>query len=376
MAADTSQLIYQIALPLLPDIGLRRSKELIAYFGDAETIFRSSIDDWHESHFTTERIQHILSARTEALRRAEREIAFIQKHNIQTYYFEDEDYPQRLAECPDCPLLLYSKGNLQLNKGKFLSVVGTRMPTDRGKEACRQLVTDLAQLCPDVTIVSGLAYGIDVTAHRAAIQAGLPTIIVPGHGLDRIYPAMHRQTAIDAMQQGGILTEFMSETQPDKPNFVARNRIIAGLSDATVVVESKVKGGSLITADMAWNYNRDIFAFPGRITDVQAAGCNALIRLNRAALIQSAEDLVQSLGWQSQVGRQTSLLDSPTFAVPLEHEQQRIIDILHEHEDGIHVNSLVIEMQLPYAQLTTILFQMEMNGYLKSLPGGIYRALI
>lgn len=376
MATDASQLIYQIALPLLPDIGLRRSKELIAYFGDAEAVFASTINDWQESHFSRDRVQHILSARDEVLRRAERELAFIQKHQIQTYYFEDDDYPQRLAECPDCPLLLYGKGHLQFNQPHFLSIVGTRMPTDRGKDTCRRLVTDLAQLVPGTTIVSGLAYGIDVTAHRAAIEAGLPTIIIPGHGLDRIYPAIHRQTAIDAMQQGGILTEFMSDTQPDKPNFVARNRIIAGLSDATIIVESKVKGGSLITADMAWNYNRDLYAFPGRISDQQSAGCNALIRLNRAALIQSAEDLVQSLGWQVQTERQTSLLDTPDFLPTLDPTQQRIIDILHQQDDSLHVNSLVIEMKLPYAQLTTILFQMEMNGYLKSLPGGLYRALI
>ena len=199
----------------------------------------------------------------EALSRAEKELAFVEKHRISTYWCQDEGYPFRLRQCPDRPLLLFGKGNMRVNEGKMVSVVGTRNATDRGKELTRQLVLDLAKRVPNLTVISGLAYGIDVAAHRAAIEAGIPTIAVPGHGLDRIYPALHRNVAVAMLEHGGLLTEYVSGTRPDPWHFVARDRIIAGLADAVVVVESKAKGGALITAQMALDYDRDVFACPG-----------------------------------------------------------------------------------------------------------------
>ena len=272
----------------------------------------------------------------------------------------------------DAPLLLYSKGNISTNSGRMVSVVGTRQPTERGKERCRRFVLELAAAVPDVTIISGLAYGIDVTAHKAALEAGVPTIIIPGHGLDRIYPAVNRQVAVSALQNGGILTEYMSGTTPERQNFVARNRIIAGMADAVVVVESKQKGGSLITAEMAFSYSRDIFAFAGRAEDVQSAGCNRLIRQQKATLIDSAADLVEAMGWEPTATkpRQTELFPELTA------EQQALYDLLKNNEDGVHQNTILLEMKLSFSALMSILFDMEMQGLIKALPGGFYRAVI
>lgn len=358
---DTAALRAIMALPLLPGVGLRHAKELIRHYGSAQAAIEND---------------HSLEGIHEAMQRVDRELLFIDKHHLQTYYFEDEDYPQRLAQCPDCPLLLFGKGNIRPNDGKFVSIVGTRQPSDRGKQLCRELVLDLAAKVPDVTIVSGLAYGIDVTAHRAAIEAGLPTLIIPGHGLDRIYPAMHRQVAIQALEKGGILTEYMSETEPHGPNFVARNRIIAGMADAVIVVESRLKGGSLITADIAFSYNRDLFAFPGRPSDQNSAGCNWLIKNDQARLIECADDLIRAMRWQPMQagddGYQT-VLDQ--LFIDLAPEEQALMDILHQNEEGIHVNSLVTETHMPYAATSALLFQMELRGLVRSLPGGLYRAV-
>ena len=358
---DRDALRATIALPLIPDIGLRHAKDLIRHYGSAEEAFRQD--------------GSLKDVKT-AMERANLELQFIEKHHLQTYYFEDDDYPQRLAQCPDCPLLLYGKGNLKLNEGKFVSVVGTRSPSDRGKQICCDFIGDLASKIPDVTIVSGLAYGIDVTAHRAALEAGLPTIIIPGHGLDRIYPYTHRQVAVQALENGGILTEYMSGTEPIGPNFVARNRIIAGLADAVVVVESRIKGGSLITADIAFSYNRDLFAFPGRINDINSAGCNLLIKYDQARLIECADDLINAMRWQPKNqgddGYQTEL---DQLFIDLAPEEQRIMEILRQNEDGIHVNSIVNETQLPYSATSSLLFQMELRGLVRSLPGGLYRAI-
>ena len=307
----------------------------------------------------------------EALRHAEEELAFIERHQIALYYYKDAEYPYRLAQCVDAPLLLYGKGNLNVNPKHVVSIVGTRMPTERGKDWCHRLVTDLARLVPDVTIVSGLAYGIDVAAHRAALEAGVPTIIIPAHGLDRIYPAVHRDVAVRALENGGILTEYTCGTEPERYNFVARNRIIAGMADAVVVVESKAKGGSLITAQMAQDYDREVFALPGRIDDVTSAGCNGLIKKQQAQLIDSAEDIVQTMQWQvSKQPVQTSLVE---LGCDLNERQRGILQLLRDAEDGLHVNQIVMEMQLPYNDVSSELVMMELQDVVKSLPGGMWR---
>lgn len=310
----------------------------------------------------------------EAFLRAEQEVRFVEQHKINTYFYQDSTYPYRLAQCVDAPLLLYSKGNLEVNPKHAVSIVGTRMPSERGKEWCRNFVLDIASKIPNTTIISGLAYGIDITAHKAALEAGLSTIIIPAHGLDRIYPSVHRNVAIAALEKGGILTEYMHGTEPERFQFVARNRIIAGMADAVIVVESKLKGGSLITAQMAQDYSRDVFALPGRYNDSLSEGCNQLIQSNRAQLIAHAEDLIAAMQWQidKKQPEQTIMLDAMH---DLTDRQQHLFNKLQEQEDGWHVNQLVIETQLSYSDIVAELMVLEVNGLVRGLPGGMWRCL-
>lgn len=348
--------LYQIALSHLLRWQLRREHHLLEQYGSASEVWK---------HLDVDKMP-------EALQLAERELEFIEKHGIQTFFYNDETYPTHLKPCIDAPLLLYGKGNLHFNEGKMVAVVGTRMASDRGKEMTRQLVHELKDMVPGVTIISGLAYGIDVAAHRAALEAGLPTIIIPAHGLDRIYPNLHRNVAIQALDKGGILTEYHTGVEPEKMNFVARNRIIAGLADAVVVVESKLKGGSLITADIAQDYNREVFAFPGRPTDDLSQGCNYLIRNNKAHLIENGYDLVTAMRWEAT---QTVQLEIDCNAVSLSPLQEELLDKIRQEEDGIYVNSLVMETQRPYSEVVADLTEMVINGIIKDLPGGIYKAI-
>jgi len=309
-----------------------------------------------------------------ALRRADEEEDFIARHNISVWTEVDEDYPQHLKECPDAPLLLFGKGNIRANKGKWVSVVGTRTCTDRGREITRQFVLELAQRCPDLTIVSGLAYGIDIAAHKAALEAGIPTVIIAGHGLDRIYPAVHRNIAVASLKEGGILTEYMSRTDPERYNFVARDRIIAGISEAVVIVESKEKGGSLITAGMANDYNRSLFAFPGRAQDETSRGCNRLIRDQKAALIEGADDFLRLMMWDTL--NPLAVQAEIPMRIELTGNERIVLDKLREQEDGMQINYVVQETRLPYPDVSSALMMLEMKNLAKSLPGGIYRALI
>lgn len=349
---------YQIALSLLYEKRNRVALRALAEFGSAEEVWR------HISE----------KGMGKAMERAEKEAEFIEQHRIATYWCEDEGYPMRLRQCPDRPLMLFGKGNLQLDGGKFVSVVGTRNATERGKEQTRQFVLDLAERVPNLTIISGLAYGIDIAAHRAAIEAGIPTLIIPGHGLDRIYPALHRNVAVAALEHGGLLTEYPSGSRPDPWHFIARDRIIAGMADAVVVVESKEKGGALITAQMALDYDRELFACPGRPADECSAGCNQLIRRQKAHLLSCADELVEEMGWETNARQplQTEMVD---LFVELTDSQRIILDKLHEDEEGIHINSIVIETGMDYAQVSADLMMMEMQGIAKSLPGGIVRAV-
>lgn len=369
---ETDSLIYQIALPLLPEVGLQRTKQVVQHFGSAEALFHAGKSEvMAVTRLSADATEALLHARESALARAREEVAFIEKHNLQTYWFEDEAYPEALRQLPDAPTLLYSKGNVRFG-GHMLSIVGTREPSDRGKQLCEELVRDLAAKVPDLTIVSGLAYGVDICAHKAALEAGIPTIAVPAHGLDRIYPAAHRNIAVRMLEQGGILTEYMSGTQPEKPNFVARNRIVAGISEATVVIESRRKGGSLITARLARDYHRDVFAFPGRPTDELSAGCNELLRRQQAQLICSADDLIDAMGWDTGAARQTSLADA--LFPDLTPEETAIVELLRKHDDGLHINNIAEETGLSYPDASSLLFSLEMNGIVRALPGSRYRA--
>lgn len=356
---STDELINRIALIWANQTRPRRAREVLDRYASAtEAIAR------HPDLINREALQH-----------ARNEYSFIQQHQIQTFYYKDDNYPYRLAQCVDAPLLLYGKGNMNVNPKRVVSVVGTRMPSERGKDLCRQLVLDLASQVPDITIVSGLAYGIDVTAHRAAIEAGIPTIIIPAHGLDRIYPTTNRQVAVQALEHGGILTEYTSGTEPERYNFVARNRIIAGMADVIVIVESKAKGGSLITAQMALDYDREVCAFPGRPTDTTSAGCNGLIKKQQAQLIESAEDLIDLMKWQRSDAHpniQTSMLELTHNLTP---QQQTLLSLLREAEDGLHINQLVMETHMPYNEVSAELVMLELQDIVRSMPGGMWRTI-
>lgn len=308
----------------------------------------------------------------EAIRHAIKEFDFIEKHSISTYFYKSADYPYRLSQCIDAPLLLYAKGNMNVNPTHVISVVGTRMPSERGKDWCRRLVMELAEKVEDVTIVSGGAYGIDIVAHKAALESGISTIIIPAHGLDRIYPAAHRSVAIQSLERGGLLTEYTCGTEPERYNFVARNRIVAGMADAVVVVESKMKGGSLITANMAIDYDREVFAVPGRVGDVCSEGCNDLIRRSKAQLITCADELIEDMQWQSVVRRpiQTSMVG---LMCDLTAEQSLLLARLQESEEGLHVNQLVLETGLAYSVVSSELMMLELSDVVKSMPGGMWR---
>jgi DNA processing protein len=253
-----------------------------------------------------------------------------------------------------------------------VSVVGTRHATPYGADLCHSFVRDLKELCPDVLIVSGLAYGIDINAHRAALQYGFPTVGVLAHGLDRIYPAVHRKTAVAMLEHGGLLTEFMSGTNPDRQNFVKRNRIVAGMSDATIVVESADKGGALITAELAESYHRDCFAFPGRTTDVYSKGCNSLIKNNKASLILSVEDFVEAMGWIAHKPKE--VVQRELFP-DLTEEEKKVVDLMQQLSDGIQINTLVVEANIPINRMSALLFELEMKGVVRALAGGVYRLL-
>ncbi|MGQ1786548.1 DNA-processing protein DprA [Saccharicrinis sp. GN24d3] len=366
-----NQLKYKIAISLVKGLGPKLIRNVVAYLGDVEAVFK-------EKEKVLAKIPGIgtkqasLIANSSPLERAEQEIEFLVKKNIEACFFLDDRFPSRLNNCDDGPVMIYKLGAHSLSGKKLLSVVGTRKVTEEGKQNCRNLIRDLSKNNPHVTIVSGLAYGVDICAHRAALEFGLPTIAVLAHGLDRIYPNMHRGVAKDLLDHGALVTEFMSETNPDKPNFVKRNRIVAGLTDATLVVESAVKGGALITAHLAQSYNRDVLAIPGRVDDEFSKGCNKLIKTNVAALVESAEDLVYALNWEPEKNktgeRQLSMFDEPSG-------EFGVIYRLIRQEKEASVNFLSITTGIPIAKVSSMLLQLEFDGLLKSLPGNRYRCL-
>ncbi len=295
-------------------------------------------------------------------------------HPLRVWTPDDADYPYRLQSCPDKPNPLYVRGNMPPEGGHVVAIVGTRRPTERGKEITETLVRELHERLDDVIIVSGGAYGIDIAAHRAALKYGVPTIMVLAHGLDRIYPSQHRPEAEAAMENGGVMSEYEVGTEPFAANFLQRNRIIAGLADAVVIVESRERGGSLNTAQRALKYNRALFAFPGRPNDVSSRGCNDLIRRGFAQLIDGADDLIRAMGWKTKQdkagGIQTSLIG---LMDELSEIQQMLLTKLEASEEGLHINVLVQETGKDYGEVSSELTMLELDGLVRSLPGGIYR---
>lgn len=364
------QLKYQIGISLIPKIGTAHAKKLIAYTGSAEAVF-------HEKSSALEKIPGIGSmlagiiSSSKVLGRAEDEIKFITDNHIRYSYFQDDDFPYRLKECEDGPILFFYKGMVDFNTHKIISIVGTRRPTAYGKQMVKELIYGLQQRGHAPLIVSGLAFGIDIQAHKLSLECNFPTIAVLAHGLDRIYPSEHKESARQMLKHGALVTEFLSYTNPDPQNFVKRNRIIAGLSDATIVIESGPKGGSLITADIANSYNRDVFAYPGRAKDEMSLGCNALIADNKAMMVRDAADFEQAMGWQTQAGKK--IIQTKLFH-ELSEKEKYIIEKLREQND-IQVDSLAMKVDFPISVLNALLLQLEFSGMLQVLPGKIIRLL-
>ncbi|MDR1408016.1 MAG: DNA-processing protein DprA [Tannerella sp.] len=364
--------IYLAGLSLLKGIGDILARQLLQYFGnDAERVFIAKKQTLAKvPGIGMLKAEAIMQSRTEALKRAGKELEFVDKNNIRLCSIADNDYPLRLRECPDAPIVFYYKGNMNLNASHILSIVGTRHATGYGEKLTASLIKALSEISSDILIVSGLAYGIDICAHRNALKYGLPTVGVLAHGLDRIYPSLHRKTAVEMLDQGGLLTDFVSETNPDRENFPKRNRLIAGLSDATVVIESARKGGALITADIAFSYGREVYAFPGRVGDCYSDGCNLLIRSNKAMLITSAMDIANELRWNTKDKKTRP--EQSRLVFDEDRPRSPVLDILVEKGE-MQINELSIILGIPVHQLASALFDLEMEGHVKILPGGIYK---
>jgi len=360
-------LLHQIGLTFLRNIGPASAKALLSQFGSAEQIFKTPKAKLLKVHGIGEKRTDIFNM-TDVLYRAEEEIRFIESNDIRPIFYTDPAYPKRLKNCIDSPILLYSKGNMDLNKLHVVSIVGTRRATDYGRQLCKQLVEDLQQY--NVLVVSGLAAGIDTAAHKESMKQGLQTVGVLGHGLEMMYPAQNRSTAQKMMENGGILTEYPSGTIADAKNFPQRNRIVAGMADATVVIEASIKGGALITAEIANSYDRDVFAFPGRIDDEYSEGCNFLVRNNKAALLTCAADLAYSLGWERSSDAKPK--EQLTLAMDLTTEERLIFDVIHQHKSPLAIDDLTLKVNMPMSQLAMNLLNMEMQGYIRSLPGKTY----
>lgn len=353
-------------------VGPVLARNLVAYVGSVEAIFK-------ESAGTLQKIPGIGKgvatqiASSDVLARAEQEVLFIEKHRIKPLFFTDDEYPTRLHNCDDAPTMLYVRGVQNLNVPRIISIVGTRKATEAGKLNCEKLIEALSIRLPDVLIVSGLAYGIDICAHRVSLKSNMSTIAVLGHGLDRVYPHMHRQTAIEMLEKGALVTEFISGTDPDKQNFVKRNRIIAGMADATIVVESGEKGGALITARIAASYNRDVMAFPGRVSDEMSKGNHWLIKRNLAALIEHEADLEYLMNWES-VGVNNKVVQRQLFVNLQSEDEKRIYQqLLQDRENDI--NTLSVKCGVPISKISAILLNFEFDGLVKSLPGNLYRLI-
>jgi DNA processing protein len=360
-------LLYQIGITLIPGIGAVNGKKLITRCGSAEAVFRSSSRELMAIPGIGQTVvNNILNQKV--LKRAEQEIAFLERKGFRALFYQDEDYPQRLLNCYDHPLMLYYRGTADLNYKRIVAFVGTRRATEYGRRQCRELLEGLRE--KEVLIVSGLAYGIDGCAHRQAVDLDMPTVGVLGHGLDRMYPAPHRKLAEEMLHHGGgLLTEFLSKTNPDRENFPKRNRIVAGMVDAVVVVESDRKGGALITADLANSYNRDVFAVPGRLDDRFSTGCNLLIKTNKAALVQSAEDIGYIMGWDDKripAHRQTELFMEMT------ETEKKLFALLREF-GTMGIDKIIIRTGLNPSTVSAALLNMEFNGWVQSLPGKQYR---
>ncbi len=373
---DQQEILNTILLTRLNYFSLAGMLELYKRVGSATLIMEHKNDIRDILPDASDKLVSAIKNCDEARSRAEVELEYDLRYGIEPIPMNDDRYPQRLKDCDDAPLMLFYKGNADLNQQRVINIVGTRQCTPYGEDLIRRFISDLKQLSPRVLIVSGLAYGVDINAHRQALANGYETVGVLAHGLDDLYPTRHRETALQMIEHGGLLTEFLTQTNADKINFVRRNRIVAGMSDACILVESKSHGGGLITTEISQAYGRDVFAFPGRVGDAYSEGCNNLIRSNGAGLITSAADFVKDMGWQDdatlmrakQQGIERSLFPE------LSPEEQLIVDILSKTND-LQINLISVKTNIDITRLTSLLFTLEMKGIIKTLAGGMYHLL-
>jgi DNA processing protein len=358
-------LLYQLAITLIPGVGDVLAKNLISYCGGIEEVFRKKKSHLLKVPGIGEKIADNIVAFKD-FKRAEEEIRFMEKHGVEPLFYLDAKYPARLKHIDDAPVMLYHLGNTDLDNRKVVGIVGTRKASEYGKACVEKLVQNLAD--SGCLIVSGLAYGIDIHAHRDALKYNLPTVGVMAHGLDRIYPAQHKATAKKMLGHGGLLTEFMSGTNPDRENFPKRNRIVAGLCDVLVVVETAQRGGAIITADIANSYNKDVAAFPGRINDEYSAGCNTLIRMNKASLITCADDLLYLMGWNKL---QTAPQGQQVLPFDITEADLEIYKLIR-NKTRAGIDEISVELKLDPGLLSLQLLEMEFKGLIRALPGKFY----
>ncbi len=363
-----TDLLYQLALTQVPNIGCVHAKILTDFFETAEEIFKAK-------KTTLEKIEGVGTVRANSIKsfnqfkEQEDELKFIEKYKIAPLFLKDEHYPKRLLNCYDPPTLLFYKGTANLNASKIISIIGTRTNSEYGKQMTETILNDLASYQP--LVVSGLAYGIDAIAHKSSIKKNLSTIGVLAHGLDKMYPSQHAALAKEMLTTGGgLLTEFRKETKPDKHNFPTRNRIVAGMCDATIVIETGIKGGSMITANLANNYNKDVFAIPGKATDVKSEGCNSLIQSNKAVLIRNGADIAEQMGWEERKTKKESSRQKEIF-ITLSDEEKIIVDLLKQKET-VSIDELTINCNLNSSIIASVLLTLELQGVVQSLPGKMY----
>jgi len=362
-------LLHQIALTFIKGIGPAYARNLIAHAGDAEAVFKLPAFKLKQVPGIADKRAELFNDLKTPLFKAEEELKFIDKNGIDVIFWTDPRYPKRLKTCDDAPLLLYSKGIADLNMPRVVSVVGTRNATDYGRMLCAQLVEELKQY--NVLVVSGLASGIDTFAHRESVKNNVPTVGVLGHGFDTMYPAANRDLAKKMQVNGSVLTEYPSGTIANRENFPQRNRIVAGIADATVVVEASIKGGALITAEIANSYNRDVFAFPGRINDEFSEGCNFLVRNNKAHLLSCMADLAYIMGWE-RVDAANPVVEQLMLPIDLSAGEQLIYETIRQNKQPLAIDDLSIRINMPTSQLAMNLLNMEMQGFIRSLPGKTY----
>ncbi|MDC0584148.1 DNA-processing protein DprA [Bacteroidales bacterium] len=361
---------YKVALCSIPNIGSVLAKRLVSYTGSVEAVFK-------EKKRNLEKIPGIGVFKAKSILnevdfvKVEDELRFIENYNVAPIFYLDKNYPRNLKECDDGPLMLFLKGNIDLQNKKIISIVGTRNASKYGEEFCEKFISDIKARYDNVIVLSGLAYGIDIVAHRVALKNNISTIGVLGHGLATLYPSIHRNTAKEMLENGGLLSEFLSFEKPERARFVRRNRIIAGLADATIVVESAIKGGALLTADMANSYYKEVFAVPGRVGDKYSEGCNMLLKSSQANMIESIDDFEYMMGWEDKAKQpvQAELFSDIT------NDEQQILLILEQFDEA-SVDFIAAQIKNEVHKVSVMLLQMEFKGMVVAIPGNRYRKSI